>query len=571
MQAVYIFLVAFLLRTMLGYLFYGSIDVGAFMSINAHTFDGTLVQHPFTIWCAFPIIPFYLWLSGLLAIKTSLPIAFCFKVIPIIFDSLLAVLVFDFVRQINPARALQAGFLYACCPLALMITCIHGQWDGLPILFFLLSLFVRDFYQDSYKKYFLYGALFAFSFLLKPISLIFLLFFFIPWHNLKQTLGVWWTYLWILIGIKLALLVGFFAFFKLNKAYSIDMFADWMSSFLSPIVIGGLGLLAGLMCLIVLQRKPWQYFSIDFRTYLSYQVASILGLCAMVAFCFALLGLYGFNLIRVVDKVLRYCNQGIAVFGLPFGYPFSEGILNTVLKNRFWIMALIALIAVCYYNLKIDVYHGVLASLLIIFSFSGLSPQYLIWAMPLFLITGMYRSAALFNSLIMVFLVFYYMNPFSNPEVLYQSMLSFAPLKGFSWLLPPASLADQSFIPFIHLLGNYLLPLFCFCTAGMIVFGSTKIILRYCTQPLTVCSIYVSFSLVLSVVIACLMAVTDTSGFGPVFHNAIAYKMTWYDTHLIGSYVSGNYGQFHPCNIVVLLLVLTLVWGIVTWRMGQAE
>lgn len=572
MNALLIFSVALLARTILGYIFYGSIDVGAFISINSHTFNGTLVQHPFTIWCAFPTIPFYLWLSGLLAIKTQLPIAFCFKAIPILFDSLLAVLVYDFVQKVSPQRALQSGLLYALCPVALMITCIHGQWDALPILFFLLSLFVRDFYPDSFKKYFLYGALFAFSFLLKPISLIFILFFFIPWPTLKQTLGNWWTYLWVVIGLKLALMIGFFVFFKFNKAYSIDTFVAWVFSLLSPLVLTTLALLFLLSIVMILVIKPWQQFPVSFQKYLGYQLAAIIGLCAMTGFCFLLLGLFGFNLIRVIDKVLRYCNQGIAVFGLPFAYPFNEGVLNVVLKNRFWIMGIIGLIAVQYYRSKLTVYQGVLASLMVIFSFSGLSPQYLVWAVPLLLIIGLYRTAAIFNLLCTSFFILYYMNPYSNPEVLYQSMLSFAPLKSFSWLLPPAFLTDHSLLWLVHRLGNYSIPAFCFGIAMAILFGprkkrpSNRVIVQSVGRQ-----VYVLVALALTAIIAGLMLVVDQTNFAVQFKNAIDQKMTWYDTHLVDGFLSGRYGSFHVFNIVSILMVLTLVWCFYAWRLERSE
>lgn len=570
MHALLIFSVALLTRTILGYIFYGSIDVGAFISINSHTFNKTLVQHPFTIWCAFPIIPFYLWLSGLLAIKTQLPIAFCFKAIPILFDSLLAVLVYDFAQKMRPQWALQTGLLYALSPIALIITCIHGQWDALPIIFFLLSLFVRDFYQDSFKKYFLYGALFAFSFLLKPISLIFILFFFIPWPALKQTLGVWWTYLWIMVVLKLAFVIGFFAFFKLNKAYSMDTFFISLQSLLSPAVFIGCALLVHLFCLIVLWGKPWAQFSLNFQKYLGYQLAALLGLCAMTGFCFLLIGLYGLNVIRVIDKVLRYCNQGIAVFGLPFGYPFNQGVMNLVLKNRFWIMGIIGLIAVQYYRSKLDIYQAVLASLMIIFSFSGLSPQYLVWAVPLLLIAGFYRTAALFNGLCAVFFIFYYMNPYSNPEVLYQSMLSFAPLKNFSWLLPPLFLADHSLLSLVGILGNYCIPALCFAVAMAIVFGQSAKhqVVRIQEGGR---QIYLLVGLLLTALIAVLMWIVDPTDFAIQFKNAIVEKMTWYDIHLVDGFVSGRYGVLNPCNIVFILMVLTLVWCIVSWKVGESE
>lgn len=565
MRKLFIFSLALFVRALLGYIFYGSIDVSAFIGINTHTFNNTLALHPFSIWCAFPVIPFYVWLCGFLSIVTQLPLAFCFKTIPILFDALLALLVYDIVQKIRPNQALLAGLLYALSPVALIITCIHGQWDAMPILFVLLAFFVRDCYQDSFKKYFLYGALFAFSFLLKPITLVFSLFLYVPWPGLKQTLGKWWTYLWVLIFAKTVLISVFFIFLKLNKSYSLDPLL------VRALMLGLVGV--GLFLLLMfLWYKPWREFSLTFQKYLGYQLASILGLLSMITICFLCLSFYGFNLITVIDKVLRYFNQGIAVFGLPFGYPFNQGLLNMILKNRVWIMGLIAGVAWLYYKSRLDAYQSMLVSLMIIFSFSGLSPQYLLWAVPLLLITGYYRAAALFNLVCTVFFIFYYMNPETNPEVLYQSMLSFAPLKTFSWLLPPAFLTQESLLPLIHLLGNYVIPVMCLGIAVYTIFFAHKNFLVTTGEKLSIIkNIYILFSLALTGLIAFFMLCVDQTNFAANFKATITEKMTWYDTHVINGFVSGNYNSFNFFNIITFIIMGTIIWFLVSWRASRHD
>lgn len=568
MYPIIIFSIAFILRVVVGFIFYGSIDVGAFISINEHTFNNTLVLHPFTIWCAFPVIPFYLWLCGLLTIKTSLPLAFCFKTIPILFDSMLAVLIYDFVKRLRPEHAVTCGFLYALCPIALLITCIHGQWDAMPIFFFLLALYFRESIEGSWLHYCIYGALFAFSFLLKPITLVFAPFFFIPWPSLKKTLGSYWTILTFILSSALIVLITSFVFFKVNKVYSIDIILNLLDRQIL-LFLGGL-ILALIGSIFLL--KPWRSFPIDFQRYLGLQASAVAGAILMVGVCFFFLWLYGFNLLRVIDKVLRYFNQGIAVFGLPFGYPFNQGVLYTILKNRFWIMGIISGVAVLYYTSKIDIYRSILASLMIIFSFSGLSPQYLMWAAPFFLIIGWYRAAALFNGICALFFLFYYMNPLTNPEVPYQSMLSFAPLKTFGWLLPPVFLTDAVWLPMIHVLGNYIIPALCLSIAVVLLYKSLKnnvsddSSIRFSKQKTL---IYILTCFALTSLIGVLMLVVDNVGFSEQFKNSITSKMLWYDTYSVGEYLSGRYGEIKPFNIVFLFFGLTVVWFMWSWRLGN--
>lgn len=603
-------LMALVSRLLLGYLFYGSIDVSAFIAINKHTFNDTLSAHPYLIWCAFPVIPFYLWLAGLLTIKTSLPLAFCFKIIPICFDVLLALLVFDIVKKIRPPQAFTAGMLYALSPGALIITCIHGQWDAVPLLFFLLGIALVTLYQDSYKKYFIYGALFAFSFLLKPMTLAFLIFFFVPWGPLRDVLGRGWDLIRILMGAGIACVIACFLVLKTQRSVSMNS----MMAFFTPPVLCTFALVALACALYMLYKKPWRLLPDNFLRYLSYQSMSIAGLLSMIAVCFACLAWYGFNLITVIDKVLRYCNQGIVTFGLPFAYPFNQEPIITLLKNRFWIVGLLGVIAWFYYKKRIDIFSVLLLSFACIFSFAGISPQYILWILPLMLITGYYRVAALFNAVFCIFCLLYYMNPLANPEVINQSMISFAPLKGFVWLTPPLFFTYQFWLPVMHVLGNYCLPGICFYLVVRMFYllrpqnyvrmlrtfdrlrtkherdkkNDRPELVEGCerfekepTNNITIIpdgfrqeklvihkNIYLLFSIGLTALITLLIFTVDQTNFGPLFSQALIDKMKDYQTITLGHLLSGDYAGIYPANIVFLLLFMTGIWSWQSYRVA---
>ncbi len=563
---------ALIVRIIPAYIFYGSIDVSAFIGIHVHTLNDTLKFYPAAIWCSFPVIPFYLWLCGLLSIVTSLPLAFCFKTIPIFFDALLAVLLFDILRHIRPQHALRSGLLYALSPIAIIITCIHGQWEALPIFFFVLALYVRTCFQDSYKKYFIYGALFAFAFLLKPLPVLFSLFFFVPWASFKEQLGYLYT---IFIGIGLTALVLISAVFvacKINHALSLSVCIGVIRPLLPYLLMMGVGMIIAAGAFL-LYAKPCLAWMPDFRQYCGYQVTGVIGALAMVSLCFVFLTAYGFNVLCMIDKVLRYFNQGIQTCGLPFGYPFNQGICAIILKNRFWMMAVIAFFAVLYYREKLDIFHAVLASLMLIFGAGGVSPQYLLWAVPFLLITGFYRIAALFSLICTTFFFVYYMHPLTNPIVPYQSMLSFAALKPYAWLMPPLCLTQDWSLFLVKLLGNYVLPMMCLGTLGAILWyvhsGSLQLTVVQ-KQPLLIRhNWYLILSGGLTASIALLMVTVCKHHHAEIFRYRYAQVLNSYDVVRIDSYVSGAYGRLTWCNIIFVLGMLAIVWSFAVWRISK--
>ena len=560
-QRLSIFTLAAFVRAVLGYIFYGSIDVSAFIGINAHTLNGTLVQHPPAIWCSFPVIPFYLWFCGLLGINTSLPLAFCFKIVPIFFDALLAVLLYDLMMRIRPAESFKIGMLYALSPVALIITCIHGQWEAVSFFFFLLALYIRTCYVPSYISYFCYGLFFAFSFMLKPFALVLSLLFFVPIPSFKQQLGVWWRYLmWLLCAIA-GVLGVFFLMFKMHKSMSLDVL-------ISPWIVGVKVLLLGVLVGLLLKTKPWSSFSLNFKRNLSLQLMAVAGLLSMVIFILLAFTVYGFNVFRMIDKILRYFNNGIQMFGLPYAWPFTIGPCALILKNRFWIMGVLALFAYLYYRCLLDIYYAVLCLSMFIFSVSGLSPQYLFWVIPLLLITGFYRVAALFNIVCTVFFVMYYLNPLTNPDVPYQSMLSFAALKPYAWLMPPEILTRTWSLPWIWLLGNYVIPLLCLSVVAWIMIhcraGQCKLVCKQ--EPFVWFNGYLLISALVTGLIAMLMATVSTVGWAARFKELITQAPWNYAVVVIDRCISGAYGPVYWWNIGFVLIVGALVWGVVVYK-----
>ena len=163
---------ALALRFVLGYVFFGSVDLLNMIGITTSIFDGDgrlITSRPY-----FPTVSVFDWLAGYMNTATALPLAFCFKIAPIVFDSLLAVLVYDLAAARGTPKAFLLGMLYALCPVAVIVNSFHVQWDSILIYFLALALFVRGSFADSPGKYVLFGMVFCLSILIKPVAAVFL-------------------------------------------------------------------------------------------------------------------------------------------------------------------------------------------------------------------------------------------------------------------------------------------------------------------------------------------------------------------------------------------------------------
>ncbi len=396
-----IFLIALITRSLLGYIFFGSVDVPCFISMTHCTLHHDLLAFP--MWNYVPVLTYFLWIAGFLIIKTALPVAFCIKLIPIFFDSLLAVLIVDIVQKIRSSAAQWAGLAYALCPVSIIITSIHGQWDALFLFFLILSFYIRDFFADTNSKFFWFGFVFGFSLLLKPVSIIFLPIFFTPAQE------------------------------KLSEV--LAALVDW--------------------------RKATQ----SVKNYLTFQLASCIGFAIVCSFVAVVLLWYGFNLFKLADTIGRYGNRGVQVLGLPFFSLIKDSALASILKHRLLFLGAIAIFAWFYYRWRISAMQVILITFALLFGLSGVCPQYFMWLIPFLLITHMYFYAALYGAFVTSFLVLFYANPLANPAVPYQNMLSFAALKSWLWSTPPAIFASEHFVWYIQLLGNCIIPVLCLLIA----------------------------------------------------------------------------------------------------------
>lgn len=164
-----IFVVAAAARPVVAWLFLGSVDIINDTLDSARLADGNLLSPrvPYL-----PGIHLLLWLGGHLAARTGLPVAFCYKLFPCLFDSLIAVV----CGLSSPRR----GWLYALAPVPVIVMGLHGQWDGVFLYFLILSLFFLRLGTRTGDA--LAGMAFVVSVIAKPVSAPLLPFLFpAPW------------------------------------------------------------------------------------------------------------------------------------------------------------------------------------------------------------------------------------------------------------------------------------------------------------------------------------------------------------------------------------------------------
>ena len=172
---VWLFLIAATVRLSIAYLFFGSIDVVNDTLHSTCLFDGVPLDPPVPY---LPGVQLLIWLGGQLALHTGLPVAFCYKLFPCLFDSLIAVLIA--VSPSGGSRSLRLGYLYAFAPVAMIVMALHGQWDSVFLYFLILSFFLLRF--ETRWGYVLAGAAFVMSVVAKPVAVPLVPFLFpAPW------------------------------------------------------------------------------------------------------------------------------------------------------------------------------------------------------------------------------------------------------------------------------------------------------------------------------------------------------------------------------------------------------
>lgn len=361
--------VALAVRVLVAWLFFGSVDTTNDFLNAERMFGGTKaadIHLPY-----FPGLHLILWLGGVIAVYTPLPLTFGWKFFGVFFDAVLALLVFDYLAS-DRRRALRAGLLYAVAPVPLLIASIHGQRDAVVMAFLLLSFLLLT--KNTRAASALAGAAFVLSVIIKPIALPFL-----P----------------LLFASPVALLRGE------RRAQAI--------------AVAG-GALATAVVYLAIAHAAGGTVTMD-----------------------------------VVKRVLTYAEGGVQLFGFPFllGRPIS----------RFVALLPLLVLVPAYWKGLLSRERVVLISFAVVFGLAALSPQYLMWIVPLLLICGHARFAAVYSLIAGWFLLIHYHHP-GPAGFNIENVGAFGPLRGAEWLAPSvAMLATNSVL--YTLLSSFCLPLLC--------------------------------------------------------------------------------------------------------------
>jgi len=164
---------ALIVRVPLAYVLFGSVDLVNTIAAGDAAINGALYKnYPIPY---FPLLSVAFYFGGVLERLTSWPVAFWYKLFPVIFDCAMAVLVFDLVRTHagDERAALKAGLLYALCPIAIIMSVAQVQWDMIDLYLLYLALHIRTTYRYDAVSAATMGVLFTLSFLVKPYTVIF--------------------------------------------------------------------------------------------------------------------------------------------------------------------------------------------------------------------------------------------------------------------------------------------------------------------------------------------------------------------------------------------------------------
>jgi len=466
-----IFAGALILRLTAGALFFGSVDTINLITNSIALAQGKTVALPY-----FPTVNALIWLGGVLAAYTPLPFSLCMKLVPILFDSLLAVLIFDLVARTAPRVALRCGVLYALSPVALLIDSFHGQWDSIALFFLLLAFAVRA-GESTKGREFLFGVVFSISLLVKPIALPFLLLF--P-RRKRET-----------------------------------------------------------------ATSPW---------------AALAGLLFAFSVAFTIYAACGYSMLDMSIGIISYSAKGVQVFGLPFAPVLAK--LSIQSYRLAWVIPAIVTLAVLYHRRRVTATDAMLLFYLFTLATSGLSPQYLLWPIPLLLVSRRLRLAAAYNAIAMLFLLFYYMNPWAS-YFPFENLAMFAPLRGLGWLLPPAAFATRELLPWVHALGNVVFPA-CSSIIAWLVFRSHREPQSETGWSARTTAWYAAPAGAIGLTILLLRAGVSEQ------YVRVRVLEIWkalpaqYAMHVQSMSPSaifvGDFGSFGLLNVVLLLALLTTVW-----------
>jgi hypothetical protein len=166
-----VFIVSLVVRAFLAAIFLGSAD-----TMNS------LMEIPLAATRTFFFLPYFPIVQNIIGVTTPLvnhahfvPIGLSVKLIPCVVDSLLSVWLLQNNRFDRRYRR-RSAWLYAFCPLPLILICLQGQWDSLWVLPAVTALALADLLANATRArrttLLLIGALLGLAVLSKPAAFI---------------------------------------------------------------------------------------------------------------------------------------------------------------------------------------------------------------------------------------------------------------------------------------------------------------------------------------------------------------------------------------------------------------
>jgi hypothetical protein len=213
-----VFLVSLIVRLALAAIFLGSVD-----AINSLSYMPVAASHGYFYLPYFPVVENILGSSALLMNHLHfLPIGLFPKLVPCVADSLLSVWLLRYDRFDATYRR-RAAWMYAFCPLTIILVCIEGQWDSLWILPMIaalaLSMQSREESPARYRTCLIIGLLFGVALLAKPVALV-VAGLLIPNVHRRASLKSWYKEL---LGIASGAMLTVVSFFAIFASQGIDL------------------------------------------------------------------------------------------------------------------------------------------------------------------------------------------------------------------------------------------------------------------------------------------------------------------------------------------------------------
>jgi hypothetical protein len=150
-----VFVTALAIRCSLAFVTFGSVEAISNFRETVRVLSGQHITAPYL-----PGLELWLWAGSVITHYTTLPATFPHKFLPILFDSLIALLLYDSARR---------GVRYALCVLPIVISAMQPQWDSVFLYFLLLALVLLR--EERERSDALAAVAWTLSIIAKPLAI----------------------------------------------------------------------------------------------------------------------------------------------------------------------------------------------------------------------------------------------------------------------------------------------------------------------------------------------------------------------------------------------------------------